>query len=115
MDVRFLLDEHVDHVIASALMQHGYDALTLTDAGLLGGDDTLAILPFATVEQRVLVTRDADFLALHERGERHAGIVHWSGKKRRVREAIHYLLQLGRAETIESMAGQVRYVKRKYP
>jgi hypothetical protein len=66
-------------------------------------------------EDRVLITRDADFLAMHARGDSHAGIVHWHGKKRNVREAIHYVLQLGRKETRESMAGDVRFVKSTYP
>jgi predicted nuclease of predicted toxin-antitoxin system len=115
MDVRFLIDEHVDHSIATALRLRGYDALTLVDANLLGADDFQEILPFALAERRVLATRDADFLALHARGDSHAGIVHWHGKKRNVKVAIHYLLQLARKETCESMMDQVRYVKTRYP
>jgi predicted nuclease of predicted toxin-antitoxin system len=115
MDVRFLIDEHIDHAIAVALRLRGYDVLTLVDAHLLGADDLQSILPYALAESRVLVTRDADFLALHARGDSHAGIVHWHGKKRNLKEAIHYLLQLGRKETSESMVGQIRYVKALYP
>ena len=115
MDVRFLIDEHIDHAIATALRLRGYDALTLGDANLLGADDFQAIFPFALADTRVLVSRDADFLALHARGDSHAGIVHWQGRKRNVKEAIHYLLQLVRKETSESMVGQVRYIKANYP
>src|SRR5688572_21146826 len=115
MDVRFLIDEHIDHAIAAALGLRGYDVLTLADANLLGADDAKEILPFALREDRVLITRDADFLAMHARGDPHAGIVHWYGTKRNVKEAIHYLLQLGRKETRESMAGDVRFIKSKYP
>jgi predicted nuclease of predicted toxin-antitoxin system len=115
MDVRFLIDEHVDHAIASALRRRGYDTLTLVEANLLGADDLQSILPFAVAHHRVLVTRDADFLALDARGQSHAGIVHWHGRKRNVRQAIHYLLQLARTETSDTIAGQVRYVKSHYP
>jgi predicted nuclease of predicted toxin-antitoxin system len=115
MDVRFLFDEHIDHAIAAALRFRGYDVLTLADANMLGADDLKEILPLALSESRVLVTRDADFLAMHARGDAHAGIVHWQGKKRNVKEAIHYLLQLGRKETRESMVGVVRYIKTQYP
>jgi predicted nuclease of predicted toxin-antitoxin system len=115
MDVRFLIDEHIDHAIAAALRLRGYDVLTLSDAKLLGADDFEEILPFALAENRVLISRDADFLAMHARGDAHAGIVHWHGKKRNVKEAIHYVLQLGRKETSESMLGVVRYIKSKYP
>ena len=115
MDVRFLIDEHIDQSIAAALRLRGYDALTLGDANLLGADDLKAVLPFALSESRVLITRDADFLAMHAHGAAHAGIVHWHGKKRNVKEAIRYVLQLGRKETSESMAGIVRYIKSRYP
>jgi predicted nuclease of predicted toxin-antitoxin system len=115
MDVRFLCDEHIDQAIAAALRNRGYDVLTLVDAVLLGSDDLKDILPFAVAEKRALVTRDADFLAFHAQGAAHAGIVHWHGKKRNVKEAIHYLLQLARHETSESMVGVVRFIKRQYP
>lgn len=115
MDVRFLIDEHIDHAIVAALRLHGHDALTLAEAHLLSADDEQQILPFAHAESRVLVTRDADFLVMHARGDAHAGIVHWHGRKRNVREAIYYLLQLGRQETRESMSGAIRYIKAQYP
>jgi predicted nuclease of predicted toxin-antitoxin system len=115
MDVRFLVDEHIDHAIVEAMRHHGYDVLALADAHLLGADDLQAILPFALSDNRVLVTRDADFLSMHARSDAHAGIVHWHGKKRNVKEAIHYLFELGQHETSESMAGMVRYIKSQYP
>lgn len=115
MDVRFLIDEHIDHAIAIALRLRGFDVLTVGDANLLGADDLTSILPYARTERRVLLTRDADFLAMHARGEAHAGIVYWHGRKRNVKEAIHYLLQLARKETSENMIGVVRYIKSKYP
>jgi hypothetical protein len=115
MDVRFLLDEHIDHAIAAALRLRSYDVLTLAEANLLSADDFQRILPFALSDTRVIVTRDADFLVMHGRGDAHAGIVHWHGRKRNVKEAIHYLLQMGRKETSESMIGAVRYIKPQYP
>lgn len=36
MEVRFLFDEHIDHVIAAALRLRGYDVLTVAEAQLLG-------------------------------------------------------------------------------
>jgi hypothetical protein len=51
---------------------------------------------------------------LDANGEPHAGIVHWHGKKRNVKEAISYLLQLSRKETAESMLGQIRFIKASY-
>jgi predicted nuclease of predicted toxin-antitoxin system len=111
MDVRFLIDEHIDHSIATALKLRGFNTLTFTDANLYGADDAKEILPFALQENRVLVTRDSDFLVLDANGGPHAGIVHWHGKKRNVKEAISYLLQLARKETAESMSGQILFIK----
>lgn len=115
MEVRFLIDEHIDHAIAAALRHRGFDVLTVGNAQLLGADDLKAILPFAFSQHRVLITRDADFLAMHAEGKSHAGIVHWHGKRRNVKEAIHYVLQLSRKETSASMVGIVRYIKAHYP
>lgn len=109
MEVRFLVDEHIDLSIAAALRHRGIDVQTLSDANLLGSDDLTDILPFVRANRRVLVTRDADFLAMHSQGDAHAGIVHWHGKKGNVREAIHYLLQLARKETAESLEVRPTY------
>jgi hypothetical protein len=115
MDVRFLLDEHVDHAIALALGSRGVDAITVVEAGLLSADDLRSILPLAYSQSRVLVTRDVDFLEFHHRGFSHAGIVFWPGKRRLLKPAIRYLLQLTRRESAKSIAGQVRYIKDTYP
>jgi predicted nuclease of predicted toxin-antitoxin system len=62
MDVRFLIDEHIDHSIATALKRRGFDALTVADANLLGADDEKAILPYALQENRILERETQTFL-----------------------------------------------------
>lgn len=64
--IRFHLDEHLDPDIARALRRYGIDVTTTVEAGLRTQSD-FAQLDFATREQRVLVTHDADFLRLAER------------------------------------------------
>jgi len=59
--IRYHLDEHVPPVVAAALRQHGIDVTTTVGAALRTRDDP-AHLDFCRREQRVLVTRDADFL-----------------------------------------------------
>ena len=73
--IRFHLDEHVDHAIASGLRQRGIDVTTTTDAGLLSSSDERHIA-FALDQDRVLVTHDADFLRIHAAAPEHAGIVY---------------------------------------
>jgi hypothetical protein len=56
------------------------DVLTAQEAGRCGVPDPDQ-LTFATTQQRVMVTFDSDFLALHQRGVEHAGIV-WSPEQK---------------------------------
>ena len=44
MEIRFHLDEHVDHDIARGLRHRGIDVTTTTDAGLLEADDAQHIV-----------------------------------------------------------------------
>ncbi len=55
MAIRFHLDEHVDHEIATALRTRGIDVTTTTDAGLLQAADEDHIR-FAERENRVIFT-----------------------------------------------------------
>ncbi len=64
--LRFHLDEHIDPDVARALRRYGIDVTTTVEAGLRTLND-LAQLEFATREQRVLVTHDADFIRLADR------------------------------------------------
>jgi hypothetical protein len=80
MKMRFHLDEHVPWAIAAGLRQHGVDVTTTRDAGLEGKDDD-DHLAFAIADDRVTVTHDDDFLALHAAGSQHAGIAYCHQEK----------------------------------
>lgn len=71
--IRFYFDEHIGHAIRDGLRRRGIDVLTPLDVGRVAfsDDDQLA---FARAQGRVMVTHDADYLALHQRGIPHAGI-----------------------------------------
>jgi hypothetical protein len=73
--ITFHLDEQLHPAIAEALRRRTINVTTTPDAGLVGASDT-AQLAFARATGRVMVTRDADFLALHRRGTPHAGIAY---------------------------------------
>ena len=72
--IRFHLDEMCDPRIAFGLKQRGIDATTASTVFLLGKSDEMH-LQTAMLENRVIVTHDADFLRLHAKGHQHAGIV----------------------------------------
>jgi len=69
--IRFHLDEHIATAVAEGLRRRGVEVTTTPEAGLMGADDQ-AQLAFATSEHR-MVTRDPDFLDLHQRGSRTQG------------------------------------------
>ena len=60
--------------VSEGLRRRGFDVVTTQDAGMLGASDRDHLMLAAT-QQRVVLTRDADFLRMHAAGERHHGIV----------------------------------------
>jgi predicted nuclease of predicted toxin-antitoxin system len=72
--IRYLLDEHLDNAVATALRSRGIDVVTAAEAGLRSATDTL-LLVHTHASSRVIVTRDDDFLRLNAEGQAHSGIV----------------------------------------
>jgi predicted nuclease of predicted toxin-antitoxin system len=72
--IRFHLDESVPVAVAIALRQREIDVTAPEDVGLTGSPDR-EHLEFCRTAQRVLVVQDSDFLAFHQAGERHCGLV----------------------------------------
>ncbi len=73
--IRFYADHQFPLPVVKALRQAGLDVLTAAEAGLAAADDHQQ-LAFATTEGRVLLTHDADFIALHHASSGHAGIIY---------------------------------------
>ncbi len=109
MAIRFHLDEHVDHDIATGLRTRGIDVTTTADAGLLraGDEDHMA---FALREKRVIFTNDHDFLRLHGQEVEHAGIAYCARGSRSLGDIIRFLSLMHDGMTEEEMRGQVEYV-----
>src|SRR5436309_4797375 len=91
--LRFHLDEHIAGAIAEGLRRRGIDVTTASDAGLLGEEDT-AHLAFAFSQSRIVFTNDEDYLALHEQGTPHLGIVYCHQQKHSVGDTIRGLVLL---------------------
>lgn len=79
--IRFHLDESMPNAVAEGLRRRGHDVTTSVEVGLIsaGDDEQLA---FAAREDRVLITRDQDFLRLHAKNQEHAGIIFWTEHRR---------------------------------
>ena len=72
--MKFLADEHIELSIVNGLKLLGIDAVSVNEAGKRESDDQ-EILSFAKENDRVIITRDSDFVKLHKKGAEHAGIV----------------------------------------
>ena len=61
--MKLLLDQGLPRAAVGLLCASGHDAIHVGDIGMAGADDT-TILAHARLEQRIVVTLDADFHAL---------------------------------------------------
>jgi predicted nuclease of predicted toxin-antitoxin system len=89
--IRFHLDEHCAHAIATGLRRHGIDVTTATEAGLLRASDD-AHAAYALAQGRVIFTEDDDYLALNARSVPHAGIAYCHQQTRSIGEIINSLV-----------------------
>jgi hypothetical protein len=107
--MRFHLDEHVDHAVATGLRSRGIDVTTATDADLLGATDE-AHLAFARIESRVIFTNDADFLQLADQGEAHAGIAYCAPAARTIGEIVRHLVLMHDCLADDEVAGRIEFL-----
>jgi hypothetical protein len=74
------MDQHFPAPVTQGLRQRGIDVRTAQEAGGCGLADADQ-LAFARSEERVMVTFDSDYLALHQSGVSRAGIA-WCPQQR---------------------------------
>jgi uncharacterized protein with PIN domain len=106
--IKFYTDEHIDHVIADALRLHNIDVLTVVDVGKMSESD-VEQLDFATKHQRVLVSRDQDYVILHHQGIHHSGIA-YAHRTRTIGQIISGLILLHGVFEAEEMTNQLEYL-----
>jgi predicted nuclease of predicted toxin-antitoxin system len=88
--IKFHLDESVSNAIAQGLRRRGIDVTTTPEKGLIGASD-LQQITFALSENRVIITHDDDFVALHHSGIPHAGITYCNQARRTIGEILNQL------------------------
>jgi hypothetical protein len=95
--------------VARGVRQPGIDVLTAHDAGRCGLPDQDQ-LAFATVEERVLVTFDPDYLALHNSGVNHAGVAWCQATKYTIGPLVQLLILLHAVSDRAGMRNRVEYL-----
>lgn len=107
--IRFFMDQHLPRPVSLGLRRRGIDVLTAQEAGRCGLSD-LEQLTFATAEDRVVVTFDSDFLALHQSGVPHAGIAWCPEQKYGIGQLLHALLLLHGILDQDAMGNHVEFL-----
>ncbi len=95
--------------MADSLRLRGVDVTTAESVGLLRAKDQQHIA-FALVEQRVVVTHDADFLRLHTRGVQHAGIAYCHSGLRSIGQIVAALVALWETRDADSVRNHVQFI-----
>src|SRR5438105_14940228 len=103
------MDQHYPGPVTQALRRLGIDVLTAQEAGRCGLPDPDQ-LAFATAAERVLVTFDPDYLALHNAGTPHAGIAWCPATKHRVGSLLQLLTLLHGVSDRDAMRNRVEYL-----
>ncbi len=107
--ISFYMDQHVPAAVSQGLRRHGVNVATAQEAGRCGLTDQEQ-LAFATAEERVLVTFDTDYLALHQGGAKHAGVAWCQEQKHSIGELIQTLLLIHGVLDRDSMRDHVEYL-----
>jgi predicted nuclease of predicted toxin-antitoxin system len=107
--IRYYLDQHIPGAVVNGLRQHAIDVLSAQEAGRCGLSDPDQ-LAFATAQERVLVSFDPDFLALHNAGTPHAGIAWCPATRYRTGRLIQMLILLQRVADRDTMKNRVEYL-----
>lgn len=80
MQAKFYADEHVPAAVSQALKRRGIDILTVQEAKLRGRSDKEQ-LQYASVQQRIIITHDSDFLILARKEKiKHPGILFFTSQ-----------------------------------
>ncbi len=111
-ELRFYLDENVNPMVSEQLRQHGIDAVTARDLGVLGDAD-ISHLHRAASLGRVLCTHDQDFLSMAAAGYDHAGIVFAEHYGATIGGWVRALRSLHAAVTMEAIKGTISFLKVK--
>ena len=71
----FYFDEHMNRVVADALIKRGYHVVMAVDVDMEGRDDDTEHLPYATECKLVMVTFDHPFATRTMSRTDHAGLI----------------------------------------
>lgn len=107
-EIRFHLDESVTRKVARALRIQKLDVSTTQEAGLRSKSDE-SQFEYAQREQRILITKDSDFLRIASTMWDHCGIL-YCNPETPIGEIVLACLMLQSSLTLDDMRGRIEYV-----
>lgn len=106
--ISFYLDEHLGHAVSEGLRIKGVDVLTTLEAGMQGTSDSEQF-QYAISRQRVLVTKDNDYLRLSKGDPNHCGIV-FINRAQSIGEIVKGLMLIYEVLDADEMRGTIEYM-----
>ena len=104
-----LCDEHIPYPVVKGLRRRGLDVISVQEMGLSSAEDK-TVMNRAREEGRVIYTRDADFLRLHQARFKHAGIFYHHPLAYSIGEAIRKVMTASEKFSTEEMKNQVKFL-----
>lgn len=106
--VRYFLDENMPPGLARQLKESGIDVSSVHKLETFGEDDP-NLLELATEENRVMCTRDADYVRMARAGAQHAGIVFFEKGQRNIGYIVRSLQNIANQRTSAEMRNLVEF------
>ncbi|HEX5317161.1 MAG TPA: DUF5615 family PIN-like protein [Candidatus Kapabacteria bacterium] len=107
-EIRFHLDESVTSKVARALRLQNLDMTTTQEAGLRSSPDE-SQFEYAKREQRVLITKDTDFLRIASKDWNHSGIL-YCDPSTTVGQIVLACVTLQSSLSMEDIRGRIEFV-----
>lgn len=107
--IRFHLDEHIPRAVVEGLRRRGIDVTTSVEMDLVGRTDEEQ-LTAAREGERVFVTHDADFVALHRSGMQHAGIAFCQQRGRTFSDILRGLILVWEVLSPQEMRNHIEFL-----
>lgn len=102
------MDENMPPAVADQLRATDIDVSSVHELQIFSEDDPI-VLELANEVERVICTRDADFVRLAQAGMEHAGIVFFDRGQRNIGYMVRSLRSIAQDITMEEMRNRVEF------
>ena len=109
MPLSLLCDEHIPYAVIEGLRRRRIDVMVVQQTSMRSAKD-IPILEAALQQQRIIYTRDADFIRHHARGVPHAGIFYHHPLAYSIGEAIRRVALACEIYSLDEMENRLEFL-----